>query len=106
MDWDCRVVRQKCIEKLQLDLEYEWRFMEYLRELNPKCYQTWMHRRFLVGFSGDFSREKDFCDSYIICDNKNIHSWTHRMWVVETFQQYEGELEYTDSTTVNDTIHL
>ena len=79
-----------------------------IRSINEKCYQTWyvlvaivrsrMHRHFLVKLSGNYSKEKDYCDSYIILDNKNIHAWTHRQWIITTFNQWDGEMEYTAST--------
>lgn len=56
-----------------------------------------MHRHFLVELSGNDSREKEYCDSYIKLDNKNIHAWTHRQWVIKTFNAWDGEMEYTDS---------
>ena len=44
-------------------------------------------------------KEKDYCESYICLDHKNIHSWTYRHWVVEKFGLWEKELEYTDSVS-------
>ena len=55
-----------------------------------------MHRRFCVELSENYSLEKEYCDSYIKMDNKNIHSWSHRLWVVQTYNLWDGELEYTD----------
>ena len=82
---------------MNVDLDYEWNFLDRVRELNEKCYQTWMYRKFLVEYSGVYQKEKDYCDSYIAEDNKNIHSWSHRIWVVQHFDLYDGELAYTDS---------
>ena len=60
-----------------------------------------MHRLFVVKESGIYDKEKDFCDSYIMLDNKNIHAWTYRLTIVETYNLWEDELDYTDSTTHN-----
>ena len=71
--------------------------MDDVRQITEKCYQTWMHRQFLVEISNCYKNEKEYCDSYIKLDNKNIHSWTYRHWVVEKFNLWEGEMEYTES---------
>ena len=66
-----------------------------------------MHRCFCVELSGNYSLEKEYCDSYIRMDNKNIHSWSHRLWVVQTYNLWDGELEYTDRknrNSINDQI--
>ena len=61
----------------------------------------------MVEFTGEYHREKQFCDDYITLDNKNIHSWSHRIWIVQQFNQYEGELEYTEgeSFPVHESTH-
>ncbi|KAK8814603.1 hypothetical protein WA556_006642 [Blastocystis sp. ATCC 50177/Nand II] len=89
------VIRQKCILKNGVNWDEEFEFLDEIRGYNEKCYQTWMHRHFLVQLSGNYSREKDYCDSYIALDNKNIHAWTHRQWIIQTFDQWDGEMEYT-----------
>ena len=104
---DTRVIRQKCILKNGVNWDEEFEFLDEIRGYNEKCYQTWcasravvrsrMHRHFLVQLSGNYSREKDYCDSYIALDNKNIHAWTHRQWIIQTFDQWDGEMEYTAS---------
>ncbi|KAK8826583.1 hypothetical protein WA538_006043 [Blastocystis sp. DL] len=60
-----------------------------------------MYRRFLVECSGCYEHEKEFCDTYIQSDNKNIHSWTYRKWIVDTFGLFDGELEYTESKHIS-----
>lgn len=52
---------------------------------------------FLVEISNSYANEKEYCDSYIRLDSKNIHSWTYRHWVVEKYDLWEGEMEYTES---------
>lgn len=59
-----------------------------------------MHRLFVVKESGIYQKEKEFCDDYLMSDSKNIHTWTYRHMIVETFDLWEGELEYTDSMVV------
>ena len=70
---------------MKVDLDYEWKFLDRVRDLNEKCYQTWMYRKFLVEYSGVYQNEKDYCDSYISEDNKNIHSWSHRLFSVSIY---------------------
>ena len=94
-----RVVRQQCILKNGVDYDEEFAFLDEIRNINEKCYQTWMHRQFLVEISNRYEKEKDYCESYICLDHKNIHSWTYRHWVVEKFGLWEKEQEYTDSVS-------
>ena len=59
-----------------------------------------MHRMFLVEISNSYANEKEYCDSYIRLDSKNIHSWTYRHWVVKKYNLWEGEMEYTESMLI------
>lgn len=35
-------------------------------------------------------------------DSKNYHAWAHRQWVVKTYNQWDGELEFIENLLVKD----
>lgn len=94
------MVRQQCILQNGIDYDKEFSFLDEVRRITEKCYQTWMHRMFLVEISNSYANEKEYCDSYIRLDSKNIHSWTYRHWVVKKYNLWEGEMEYTESMLI------
>jgi protein farnesyltransferase/geranylgeranyltransferase type-1 subunit alpha len=49
-----------------------------LGEENPKNYQIWYHRKWVVEKVGDYSQELAFTASSIEDDSKNYHAWAHR----------------------------
>lgn len=36
-----RIVRQQCIKQLGVDWSYEFKFLDKIRDISEKCYQTW-----------------------------------------------------------------
>lgn len=69
---------------------------------NPKNYQIWFHRRWVVEKSNDYSQELAFTAQQIAEDSKNYHAWGHRQWTIETFSLWDSELEYTDELLASD----
>lgn len=39
--YNTRIIRQQCIKQLGVDWEYEFEFLDKIRGINEKCYQTW-----------------------------------------------------------------
>ena len=46
--------------------------------------------------------EKIFTAFMIKQDSKNYHCWQHRQWLVNDFQQFDGELDYTEELLEDD----
>lgn len=45
----------------------------------------------------NFLAELDFLGKIFASDAKNYHAWSYRVWLVERFSLWEGELEYAES---------
>lgn len=84
--------RQRLLVELDLDLLNELSFIEELAESNPKCYQLWQHRQFVVDRLGSAEREDQFFLSVIVEDSKNFHAWTYRQWLIRRFELWDSEL--------------
>lgn len=53
---------------------------------NPKNYQVWHHRRVIVEWLNDSSRELALTEEILGMDAKNYHAWQHRQWAMKTFK--------------------
>ena len=90
-------VRRECLYYLKVDLNEELEYVEECADTNPKNYQVWYHRRALIEKLGDGTREPQFVAQILeATDAKNYHAWAHRQWAVQTFNLWEGELEFSD----------
>lgn len=54
------------------------------------------HRRILVEWLGDPSKDLRFTEIMLSSDAKNYHAWQHRQWVLSTFNLFDNELEYVE----------
>ncbi|NXC91272.1 FNTA geranylgeranyltransferase, partial [Cercotrichas coryphoeus] len=54
------------------------------------------HRRVLVEWLQDPSRELEFIADILNQDAKNYHAWQHRQWVIQEFKLWDNELDYVD----------
>lgn len=44
----------------------------------------------------DFEKEMEFLGEIFESDSKNYHAWSYRIWLVERFSLWEGELDYAE----------
>ena len=44
----------------------------------------------------DRAAEMEYLRKIFESDAKNFHAWSYRIWLVERFQLWEGELEFSD----------
>nr|CAG4650272.1 EOG090X08PK [Sida crystallina] len=68
-------------------------------ELNPANYTVWQfrhHRRVLVEWLADPSKELRLTEIILAQDAKNYHAWQHRQWVLETFRLFDKEIEFVE----------
>ena len=73
--------------------------LDYAAEVatqNPKNYQIWYHRRALVEKLGAAfaAPELKFIAFALRGDAKNYHAWSHRLWVLRTYNDWGNELAY------------
>ena len=54
------------------------------------------HRRVLVEWLGDPSKELRLTEIILAQDAKNYHAWQHRQWVLDTYKLFEQELGFVD----------
>lgn len=47
-------------------------------------------------YQKDFDKEKEFLHDIYLSDSKNYHAWSYRLWFVERFQLWDGELEFVN----------
>lgn len=65
--------------------------MDYIEEViedNPKNYQVWHHRRVIVEWLNDPSRELELTENILALDSKNYHAWQHRQWAIKTYKYF------------------
>lgn len=103
------------------DLHEELNYIEKVILKQTKNYQVWHHRKVLVEWLQDPSKEKYLTETALAKDAKNYHAWQHRQWVIKTFKWvfvvnnifgdhmcmfffslYEGELNYVDQLLQDD----
>ena len=91
--------RRKCLDELNLSLEDEMKWLQACGLSMEKNYQIWHHRRCIVEILGDGLdkvTEMAFLRLIFESDAKNFHAWSYRIWLVERFQLWNGELEFSD----------
>lgn len=71
-------------------------------EENPKNYQVWHHRRVIVEWLNDPSKELELTQNILAMDAKNYHAWQHRQWAIKTYNLFEDELQYVDRLLSDD----
>ena len=76
-----------------VDLEFAYATAMALE--NPKNYQVWNHMRLVSQHLGDVSVERNVraTGEALALDAKNIHAWTHRLWVARTFPKMMRDAE-------------
>lgn len=89
--------RRLVLEAIDGDLSAERAWLTSMASDNPKNYQLWFHRRWLVDRMQDGSDELRFCAAVLAEDGKNYHAWAHRQWSLRRFDLWQGELEWIDS---------
>lgn len=68
------------------DLHEELNYIEKVILKQTKNYQVWHHRKVLVEWLQDPSKEKYLTETALAKDAKNYHAWQHRQWVIKTFK--------------------
>ncbi|CAH0553249.1 unnamed protein product [Brassicogethes aeneus] len=94
--------RRDILKTLNKDLHEELDYIEKFILKQSKNYQVWHHRKLLVDWLKDPSKENYFTTLILNKDAKNYHAWQHRQWYMKTFQVFDGELDYVDSLLNDD----
>ncbi|KAJ8917977.1 hypothetical protein NQ315_011430 [Exocentrus adspersus] len=94
--------RREILKGLDKDLHEELDVIQEIILKQSKNYQVWHHRKVLIEWLKDPSKEKYLTEKVLAKDAKNYHAWQHRQWVIKTFNLYEGELEYIDTLLSDD----
>ena len=75
------------MKALNKDLNEEMDFIEKIIVYNqPKNYQVWHHRKVIVEWLQEASKEKYLTETVLAKDAKNYHAWQHRQWIIKTFK--------------------
>ncbi|KAF7286777.1 hypothetical protein GWI33_004399 [Rhynchophorus ferrugineus] len=94
--------RREILKALNKDLNEELEYIGKVILKQTKNYQVWHHRRIIVEWLQDPSKEKYLTEKSLSEDAKNYHAWQHRQWVIKTYNLYDGELEYVDQLLQDD----
>ena len=60
------------------------------------------HRKVVVEWLKDPSKELQFTADILQLDAKNYHTWQYRQWVIKEFGLWETELDYVDKLLKED----
>ncbi|CAG9815491.1 unnamed protein product [Phaedon cochleariae] len=94
--------RRDILKGLDKDLNEELDYIETVILKQTKNYQVWHHRKVIVEWLKDPSKEKYLTEAVLTKDAKNYHAWQHRQWVIKTFKLFDGELDYVDCLITDD----
>ncbi|XP_050293443.1 protein farnesyltransferase/geranylgeranyltransferase type-1 subunit alpha [Anthonomus grandis grandis] len=94
--------RRETLKSLGKDLQEELDYIGKVILKQTKNYQVWHHRKILVEWLQDPSKEKFLTEKALSKDAKNYHAWQHRQWVIKTFNLFDGELDYVDQLLKDD----
>lgn len=94
--------RREILKALGKDLNAELEYIKKRIIKQSKNYQVWHHRKVIVEWLQDGSKEKELTEQVFNADAKNYHAWQHRQWAIKTFNLFDGELEYVDSLLQKD----
>ena len=101
---DCTVwwFRERVLEKIGYDFEEELRFVDKLIKSQPKPYQLWNHRQWLVWRCENPPDHTKFFDKVIGEDAKNFHAWSYFCKFADKFGQEDWLLERTKGSILHD----
>lgn len=113
--------RRRCLSALKSDLNVEMEFVNGWARDNAKNYQVWYHRRWVVSELANQLQASEDADKaekikelgnteleyHMDCMNvnddfKNYNGWSHRLFVVQKFNLWEGELEFVQGLLAQD----
>jgi protein farnesyltransferase/geranylgeranyltransferase type-1 subunit alpha len=92
--------RRVLIRALNKDINEEIDYLNQFADPNPKNYQLWHHRRVIAEEGKDANaplRELEYTRKVLTGDEgdrKNYHAWSHRQWVVKTFNLWDDEINF------------
>ncbi|KAM7363909.1 rab geranylgeranyltransferase subunit alpha [Cochliomyia hominivorax] len=93
------------VEAIQKVFEAEIYLTEQCLLVNPKSYNIWHHRMWLLEQApdADWQREVQLCNKYLKMDERNFHTWDYRRYVVEKAKvAKQDELDFcTEKIKVN-----
>ncbi|XP_017476889.1 PREDICTED: geranylgeranyl transferase type-2 subunit alpha isoform X2 [Rhagoletis zephyria] len=96
-------IRRECVEKkTNLDqkngvYDAELNFSEQCLLVNPKSYNGWHHRCWILEHSpnANWEREVQLCSKYLKMDERNFHTWDYRRYVAVRAQvSRQNELDF------------
>ncbi|XP_075145296.1 rab geranylgeranyltransferase subunit alpha [Haematobia irritans] len=92
-------------DRIHKVLDTEISLTEQCLLVNPKSYNIWHHRMWLLEKSpnANWQREVMLCNKYLKMDERNFHTWDYKRYVVEKAQvPKEEELDFcTEKIKVN-----
>ena len=108
--------RRRCLDELSTPadrVDSELDFVDSWCTRNPKNYQVWYHRRWIIESlcEHDFDRasqllpgELRMLEERMTAEPKHYNAWTHRVFLATRFGLFEtlSELEFTDSMLQRD----
>ncbi|KAM3128444.1 hypothetical protein pb186bvf_019452 [Paramecium bursaria] len=92
-NYNLYIIRRKCLQQLNLDLDQEMKFVNDLTFKNEKCYQIWEHRRQIIDWTKKYDYEIQFLQEILGSDNKNYHAWQYRIWLCQQFNLFDQEIK-------------
>ncbi|CAD6995617.1 geranylgeranyl transferase type-2 subunit alpha [Ceratitis capitata] len=99
------VLKTEDLEEQQAIFETELNFSEQCLLVNPKSYNCWHHRCWILEHSPkpNWEREVQLCTKYLKMDERNFHTWDYRRYVVEKANiPKQSELDFcTEKIKVN-----
>jgi protein farnesyltransferase/geranylgeranyltransferase type-1 subunit alpha len=85
--------RFRILESLGYDPSVELAFVQELITTNPKLYQGWHYRKWLVDRFSEAPDEGPLLRASFAQDSKNFHGWTYAVWYAERWDKRQEVFE-------------
>lgn len=79
----------KCLEKLGFDYDTESQMQLELFKCNPKSYQNWYFKMWLIDHSTEFHDDIPFLVTVLNDDPKNFHAWSFALYFADKWGKHQ-----------------
>lgn len=94
--------REQIIKEIGYDITTEIEFVNSRLMKQPKPYQLWNHRQWLMENTEEPPDETEFFGEILDVDEKNFHAWSYFCWFADHFKKWDWLFEQTKNRVCHD----